>query len=110
MTGQVSPYRPSRIRATFETWIVPEKPESGNAFDSPTARCSSQQQRIAQEIPGTYVIEIRLCEQGRRSIYRAYVMPTLQALPKVFPISALDECKSDVLVSFRRQLTEWEEI
>ena len=80
------PYRPTRIRATFETW------------------------RAMMPIHGTFTIEIRLTEQGHRSIYRAFVMPNLQKFERTFNLSSLPECKSYVESQFQRKLSDWIEL
>ncbi len=97
MTTQ-QPYRPTRLRATFETWIVPEDKER-----NPLA--------LAKEIPGSFEIEIRLSEFGRRSVYRPFVMPTLQRMRlEPFALSKLPECKSYVESQFKRKLSDWKEV
>ena len=77
-SSPLSPYRPTRLRATFEDWIVNE--DAGGPM-------------LKRTIPGKFVIEIRMGEAGRRTIFQA-----------------LDECKDFVRTSFREQLTDWEEI
>lgn len=94
MTSQqtpLQPYRPLRLRATFETWII-------------------HQDLLAREIPGKFEIEIRMSETGRRSVFKAMVVPTLQQFEKGFPLSKLADCKSYVSSQFKKQLTEWEEV
>ena len=61
-------------------------------------------------VPGKFVIEIRMGEAGRRTIFQAMLVGTLQKFGKQFAQSALDECKDLVRTSFREQLTDWEEI
>jgi hypothetical protein len=87
------PDRPNRIRATFETWIVRKEGDL-----------------LMREIPGTFIIEIRLSEKGRRSVFKAMVRTTLQEFAEVFPLSKLVDCKSYVRSHFKKQLTEWEVI
>lgn len=73
---------------------------------------------LKRTIPGKFVIEIRMGEAGRRTIFQAMVAGTLQntdchvylKFGKQFAQSALDECKDFVRTSFREQLTDWEEI
>ena len=91
--NQLQPYRPYRLRAEFETWVMPSNP----VF-------------LAREIPGKFTIEIRLSELGRRSIYRAMVADTLQKFEKTFSLSALPECKSYVESQFKRKLSDWQEV
>lgn len=91
----LSPYRPTRLRATFEDWIVNE---------------DAVGPMLKRTIPGKFVIEIRMGEAGRRTIFQAMVAGTLQKFGKQFAQSALDECKDFVRTSFREQLTDWEEI
>ena len=95
-SSPLSPYRPTRLRATFEDWIVNE--DAGGPMLKRTT------------IPGKFVIEIRMGEAGRRTIFQAMVAGTLQKFGKQFAQSALDECKCFVRTSFREQLTDWEEI
>ncbi len=80
------------FRATFETWLI--------AHDEMT---------LVRQIPGRYTIEIRLKESGGRSIYRAYVLPTLQPLQKTFGLSQLRECKVYVESQFKKKISDWEE-
>lgn len=94
-SSPLSPYRPTRLRATFEDWIVNE--DAGGPM-------------LKRTIPGKFVIEIRMGEAGRRTIFQAMVAGTLQKFGKQFAQSALDECKDFVRTSFREQLTDWEEI
>ena len=94
------PYRPTRFRATFETWVLPGAPKTLTEDDT----------RLAKEIPGKFTIEIRLSELGRRSIYRAMVADTLQKFEKTFSLSALPECKSYVESQFKRKLSDWQEV
>jgi len=78
-----------RIAATFEGWkLHPDfKP-----------------------VLGPFLIEIRLSERGRRSIYRAIVGGTLQEFAKEFKLNELEECKSYVKAQFEKQVTEWREL
>lgn len=94
-SSPLSPYRPTRLRATFEDWIVNE--DAGGPM-------------LKRTIPGKFVIEIRMGEAGRRTIFQAMVAGTLQKFGKQFAQSALDECKYFVRTLFREQLTDWEEI
>lgn len=94
-SSPLSPCRPTRLRATFEDWIVNE--DAGGPM-------------LKRTIPGKFVIEIRMGEAGRRTIFQAMVAGTLQKFRKQFAQSALDECKDFVRTSFREQLTDWEEI
>jgi hypothetical protein len=90
-----SPYRPTRLRATFEDWLT----------DTTT-----NQPLIAPAIPGKFEIEIRSTEAGRQTRYQAMTAGTLQKFGKTFAQSKLDECKGFVRGSFRKQLTDWEEL
>ena len=95
--NQLQPYRPYRLRAEFETWVITYEHPSNPVF-------------LAREIPGKFTIEIRLSELGRRSIYRAMVADTLQKFEKTFSLSALPECKNYVESQFKRKLSDWQEV
>ena len=104
------PYRPTRLRAEFETWIVPDRHEAEPEHGTPTDKWASKPEPLVREIHGKFTIEIRLSEVGRRSIYRAMVADTLQKFEKTFGLSALPECKSYVESQFKRKLSDWQEV
>lgn len=93
-----APYRPQRLRATFEDWVL---------WDG---QSKIDDGRLAKVIPGQFKIEIRLSEQGRRLVFKAVVGETLQPFAKVFAQSDLEGCKEFVKAQFKRQVTDWEEI
>jgi hypothetical protein len=88
-----NPYRPPRLSATFEDWIVRD-------IENP----------ITKEIKGQFRVEIRLIKSGRRSVFRAMLGDTLQKFGIPFAQSKLDECKSYVECQFKRKVKDWEEI
>ena len=85
--------RPSRLRATFETWKIPREDIT-----------------LVREIPGKFTIEILLGDLGRRSVYYPVMADTLQKFEKVFGLTKLQECKSYVECQFKRKVSDWEEV
>lgn len=67
------PYRPRRLRATFEDWYTKDR---------------------LRQIRGTFEIEMRQIEAGRRTVCQAMTANTLQHFGKPFAQSKLDECKT----------------
>lgn len=108
-TMPMRPYRPQRLRATFETWLLRDEPKP-IPITSDERRFATSSEPLVSEIPGIFKIEIRLSEQGRRSVYKAVVGETLQPFAKVFAESDLEGCKEFVKAQFKRQVTDWEEI
>ena len=88
-------YRPTRLRAIFEDWIVNE--DAGGPM-------------LKRSIPGKFTIEIRMSEYGRRTVFQAMMAGTLQKIGKPFDQSKLDECKDFVRTLFRNQVKDWEEV
>ena len=107
------PYRPARLRATFETWVLPSprKRDIVETFIPPAQHedRAIKDTRLAKQIPGIFQLEIRTRELGRRTVYQAMVGQTLQPFDRVFALSALDECKRFVASQFKKQVTDWEE-
>ncbi len=96
------PYRPYRLRATFETWVLNRFKKQDDILQNAN--------KLATEVPGQFVVEIRLGDEGRKSVYKPVLAGTLQGFNRTFSMSALPECKSFVSSHFKKQLTEWEEV
>ena len=91
-----NPYRPERLAATFEDWIV----RKNNA--------------LLTELSGTFTVEIRLLPvgKGRRVKYRyhAHVGTAANTFPETFAESKFEGCKAYVESQFKRKVKDWEEI
>ena len=94
MSTSATPYRPSRISATFEGWIV----RKNNAF--------------LTELSGRYTVEIRLLPVGTgRNVkyrYHAHVGTAANTFPETFAESNFDDCKAYVENQFKRKVKDWE--
>lgn len=93
MSTSAATYRPSRISATFETWIV----RKNNA--------------LVSELSGKFEVGIRLLSvgTGRNVKYRyyAYVGTPANTFPETFAESKLEDCKGYVEAQFKRKLKDW---
>ena len=73
-------YRPTRLRAICEDWIVNE--DAGGPM-------------LKRTIPSKFTIEIRMTEYGRRTVFQAMMAGTLQKIGKPFCF-----CRSNIILIY----------